>query len=111
MDAHLMWDPATCRLEVKEFRRVQKGDLVAVATEEDGHPRGFWYGTAASRTRPTWTHDETFAFMASEVSREKPVNYEAIFEKFRRTGEPPGSSSGSSAPRSCMPAARRRWNG
>ena len=28
------------------------------------------------------TRAEAFSFMASEVSREKPVNYEAIFDKF-----------------------------
>ena len=32
MDAHLVWSPASERLEVKEFRLVAKGDLVAVAT-------------------------------------------------------------------------------
>ena len=36
MDSHLVWDPDSCRLEVKEFRLVKKGDLVAVATKEDG---------------------------------------------------------------------------
>ena len=36
MDSHLVWDPASERLLVKEFRLVRKGDLVAVATAEDG---------------------------------------------------------------------------
>jgi lysine-ketoglutarate reductase/saccharopine dehydrogenase-like protein (TIGR00300 family) len=82
MDSHLVWDPATSRLEVKEFRRVKKGDLVAVATEEDG-TEGVLVWDRGFADEADVTHDETFAFMASEVSREKPVNYEAIFEKFR----------------------------
>jgi lysine-ketoglutarate reductase/saccharopine dehydrogenase-like protein (TIGR00300 family) len=84
MDSHLVWDPATERLAVKEFRLVRKGDLVAVATAEDGSEgvvvwdRGF-LGEVDD------THvDEAFAFMSSEVSREKPVNYEAIFREFVR---------------------------
>ena len=36
MDSHLVWDPAAERLLIKEFRLVRKGDLVAVATAEDG---------------------------------------------------------------------------
>src|SRR5262249_40812474 len=36
------------------------------------------------------THAEAFAFMASEVSREKPVNYEGIFERFLENRGPWG---------------------
>ena len=81
MDSHLVWDPASGRLEVKEFRLVKKGDLVGVATEEDGS-EGVLVWDRGFEDEADVTHDETFAFMASEVSREKPVNYEAIFEKF-----------------------------
>jgi lysine-ketoglutarate reductase/saccharopine dehydrogenase-like protein (TIGR00300 family) len=82
MDSHLVWDPAANLLEVKEFRQIKKGDLVAVATEEDGS-EGVLVWDRGFEDEADVTHDETFAFMASEVSREKPVNYEAIFEKFR----------------------------
>ncbi|HEY4562274.1 MAG TPA: hypothetical protein VIJ36_04800 [Thermoanaerobaculia bacterium] len=84
MDSHLVWDPATERLAVKEFRLVRKGDLVAVATAEDGSEgvvvwdRGFLGETDDTHV------EEAFAFMSSEVSREKPVNYEAIFREFVR---------------------------
>jgi lysine-ketoglutarate reductase/saccharopine dehydrogenase-like protein (TIGR00300 family) len=81
MDSHLVWDPATSRLEVKEFRLVRKGELVAVATKEDGS-EGVLVWDKGFEDEADVTHDETFAFMASEVSREKPVNYEAIFSKF-----------------------------
>jgi lysine-ketoglutarate reductase/saccharopine dehydrogenase-like protein (TIGR00300 family) len=81
MDSHLVWDAAAQRLLIKEFRLVKKGDLVAVATKEDGSEgvlvwdKGFAEETDA-------THAEAFGFMSSEVSREKPVNYEAIFQQF-----------------------------
>jgi lysine-ketoglutarate reductase/saccharopine dehydrogenase-like protein (TIGR00300 family) len=84
MDSHLVWDPATERLAVKEFRLVRQGDLVAVATAEDGSEgvlvwdRGF-LGEVDDTHLP-----EAFAFMSSEVSREKPVNYEAIFRELVR---------------------------
>ncbi len=83
MDSHLVFDPVADSLVVKEFRLVRKGDLVAVASAEDGSEgvlvwdRGFQ--DAVDDTR----EPEAFSFMASEVSREKPVNYDAIFRKFQ----------------------------
>jgi hypothetical protein len=82
MDSHLVWDPAAERLAVQEFRLIRQGDLVAVATAEDGSEgvlvwdRGFLGETDDTHV------EEAFAFMSSEVSREKPVNYEAIFREF-----------------------------
>lgn len=90
MDSHLVWDPATERLAVKEFRLIRQGDLVAVATAEDGSEgvlvwdRGF-LGEVDDTHLP-----EAFAFMSSEVSREKPVNYDAIFREFIRNRESNG---------------------
>jgi len=81
MDSHLVWDPAAGRLTVKEFRLVAKGDLVAVATEEDGS-EGVFVWDKGFEDEADVTRAEAFSFMASEVSREKPVNYEAIFDKF-----------------------------
>jgi lysine-ketoglutarate reductase/saccharopine dehydrogenase-like protein (TIGR00300 family) len=81
MDSHIVWDPAADRLVIKEFRLVQKGDLVATVSSEDGSEgvlvwdHGFVEEVDATQT-------ESFAFMASEVSREKPVNYDAIFREF-----------------------------
>jgi len=81
MDSHLVWDPASGRLEVREFRMVRQGDLVAVATAEDGS-EGVFVWDQGFEDEADVTHAEAFAFMSSEVSREKPVNYEAIFERF-----------------------------
>jgi lysine-ketoglutarate reductase/saccharopine dehydrogenase-like protein (TIGR00300 family) len=81
MDSHLVWDPKAGRLEVKEFRLVKKGELVAVATKEDGS-EGVLVWEKGFEDEDDVTQAEAFAFMASEVSREKPVNYDAIFEKF-----------------------------
>lgn len=84
MDAHFVWDPATERLDYKEFRLVRKGDLVAVATAEDGS-EGVLVWDRGFLNEVDDTHvDEAFAFMSSEVSREKPVNYDAIFREFRK---------------------------
>jgi lysine-ketoglutarate reductase/saccharopine dehydrogenase-like protein (TIGR00300 family) len=84
MDSHLVWDPATGRLVVKEFRLVRKGDLVAVAKAEDGS-QGVLVWDRGFQEEVDETHvPEAFAFMASEVSREKPVNYDAIFHEFMK---------------------------
>lgn len=81
MDSHLVWDKAADRLAVKEFRLVKKGDLVAVATAEDGS-EGVFTWSRGFESEVDETHGEAFGFMTSEVSREKPVNYDAIFEQF-----------------------------
>jgi lysine-ketoglutarate reductase/saccharopine dehydrogenase-like protein (TIGR00300 family) len=84
MDSHLVWDPAAGRLVVKEFRLVRKGDLVAVAKAEDGS-QGVLVWDRGFQEEVDETHvPEAFAFMASEVSREKPVNYDAIFHEFMK---------------------------
>jgi lysine-ketoglutarate reductase/saccharopine dehydrogenase-like protein (TIGR00300 family) len=82
MDSHLVWDPAAERLLIKEFRLVRQGDLVAVATAEDGS-EGVLVWDRGFVAEVDDTHvEEAFAFMSSEVSREKPVNYDAIFREF-----------------------------
>jgi lysine-ketoglutarate reductase/saccharopine dehydrogenase-like protein (TIGR00300 family) len=74
---------------VREFRLVKRGDLVAVATKEDGS-EGVLVWEKGFEDEADVTQAEAFAFMASEVSREKPVNYEAIFEKFLENRGPKG---------------------
>jgi lysine-ketoglutarate reductase/saccharopine dehydrogenase-like protein (TIGR00300 family) len=57
-------------LWVREMRRVRAGDLVAVGKKEDG-TEGIFVNTEAAGG-----HDDgEFKFMASEVSREKPIDY------------------------------------
>lgn len=84
MDSHLVWDPAAERLLIKEFRLVRKGDLVAVATAEDGSEGVLVWDRGFSGEVDDTHLPEAFAFMASEISREKPVNYDAIFREFMR---------------------------
>ncbi|HTQ81368.1 MAG TPA: hypothetical protein VMM92_15325 [Thermoanaerobaculia bacterium] len=82
MDSHLVWDPASERLITKEFRLVKKGDLVATVSTEDGS-QGILVWDRGFAAEVDETHvDEAFAFMATEVSREKPVNYDALFREF-----------------------------
>ncbi len=82
MDSHLVWDPAADQVLIKEFRLVRQGDLVAVATAEDGS-EGVLVWDRGFRDEVDDTElPEAFAFMSSEVSREKPVNYDAIFREF-----------------------------
>ncbi len=80
MDSHLVYDPNSDRLEVKEFRLIQKGDLIAVATREDGQDGVFVWNRGFQQED---TEDEAFSFMNSEVSREKPVDYSSIIQEFR----------------------------
>jgi lysine-ketoglutarate reductase/saccharopine dehydrogenase-like protein (TIGR00300 family) len=70
MDAALVRDAAG-ELWVREGRRVNKGDAVAVGVKEDGSEgiyvhAGAFLGDAAGGE---------FKFMTSEVSREKPIDY------------------------------------
>ena len=69
MDSALVID-ANGELWVREMRRVRKGDLVAVGKKEDG-TEGIFVHTEAAGSHS----DGEFKFMASEVSREKPVDY------------------------------------
>lgn len=82
MDSHLVYDPGEDTLIVKEFRLVRQGDLVAVAVAEDGSEGVFVWDRGFVDEIDDTQEAEAFAFMASEVSREKPVNYEAIFREF-----------------------------
>ena len=90
MDSHLVWDPATERLMIKEFRLVQKGDLVAVAVAEDGSEGVLVWDRGFLAEVDDTLVPEAFAFMSSEVSREKPVNYDAIFREFVKNRGPKG---------------------
>jgi lysine-ketoglutarate reductase/saccharopine dehydrogenase-like protein (TIGR00300 family) len=90
MDSHLVWDPATERLMIKEFRLVQKGDLVAVAVAEDGSEGVLVWDRGFLAEVDDTLIPEAFAFMSSEVSREKPVNYDAIFREFVKNRGPKG---------------------
>jgi lysine-ketoglutarate reductase/saccharopine dehydrogenase-like protein (TIGR00300 family) len=73
-------------LEVIEPRRLRRGDEIAVGLAEDGsqgiyvHTAGFLGGAHSANE---------FRFMSSEVSRERPVNYEELAARLveeKRTG-------------------------
>ena len=70
MDAGLLLD-ANGDLWAREGRRIRKGELVAIGAAEDGsegilvHTAGFFGDGEGGE----------FAFMGSEVSREKPIDY------------------------------------
>jgi lysine-ketoglutarate reductase/saccharopine dehydrogenase-like protein (TIGR00300 family) len=68
MDSALVLD--NDGLWVREGRRLKKGEMVAVGSEEDGS-EGIYVYTAS------FLGDEEgeFKFMSSEVSREKPIDY------------------------------------
>jgi lysine-ketoglutarate reductase/saccharopine dehydrogenase-like protein (TIGR00300 family) len=69
MDSVLVLDRDNV-LWVREGRRVTRDDRVAVATAEDGR-EGIYVHAAAFMD----VGDGEFKFMASEVSREKPIDY------------------------------------
>lgn len=83
MDSHLVWFPDSELLEVREFREIRQGDLVAVATEEDGSEGVLvWDKGFVSQQESQEEAEEKFSFMNSEVSREKPVDYQSIYDEF-----------------------------
>lgn len=59
-------------LWVREGRRIKKGQMVALAMAEDGS-EGIYV-----HSDPFFGQHAQFEFMASDVSREKPVNYEKL---------------------------------
>jgi lysine-ketoglutarate reductase/saccharopine dehydrogenase-like protein (TIGR00300 family) len=71
MDSVLVLD-ADGGLWVREMRRVRAGDLVAVGEAEDGR-EGIYVDVAGFLGEAQG--DGEFKFMASEVSREKPIDY------------------------------------
>ena len=70
MDAGLVLD-STGTIWVREGRRLKKGDMVAVGDKEDGS-QGIYVQTHMGAHTEA---GEAFAFMSSEVSREKPIDY------------------------------------
>jgi lysine-ketoglutarate reductase/saccharopine dehydrogenase-like protein (TIGR00300 family) len=73
MDGVLVLDDADV-LWVREGRRVRAGERVAVGAHEDGREGLFVHARAF---RPEDDSDE-FQFMSSEVSREKPIDYQQL---------------------------------
>ena len=60
---------------VREGRRVRRGDAVVVGLAEDGSDGVFVHAKGFDAPK---THDGDFHFMASQVSREKPIDYRQI---------------------------------
>jgi lysine-ketoglutarate reductase/saccharopine dehydrogenase-like protein (TIGR00300 family) len=75
-------------LWVREGRRLQRGDLVAVGDKEDGS-QGIFVQT---HLVPVGADPDAFTFMSSEVSREKPIDYahmaRVLIEEKDRGGYP-----------------------
>ena len=79
MDSHLVWF-LIVNLEVRECKGIRQGDLVAVATEEDGS-EGVLFGTKDLFHNRNHKKKRKKSFlMNSEVSREKPVDYQSIYD-------------------------------
>jgi lysine-ketoglutarate reductase/saccharopine dehydrogenase-like protein (TIGR00300 family) len=86
MDSVLVREPHGS-LWVREGRRVLRGDLVAVGEKEDGS-EGIFVQTQLG----TSAGGDGFAFMSSDVSREKPIDYahmaRLLIEERARGGYP-----------------------
>lgn len=87
MDSGLVLDSGGV-LWVREGRRIKKGDAVAVAEKEDGSEGIF----VQTHMVPHGGDPDAFAFMSSEVSREKPIDYghmaRLLIEEKERGGYP-----------------------
>jgi hypothetical protein len=70
MDAGLVLDRDGV-IWVREGRRIKKGDMVAVGEKEDGSDGIFVQTHMGAHADAS----DAFAFMSSEVSREKPIDY------------------------------------
>ncbi|MEO8138167.1 MAG: hypothetical protein ABI742_00915 [Gemmatimonadota bacterium] len=67
-------------LEVREPRRLTRGDQVAMGLAEDGS-EGIYVHTAGFLGGAHSANEFQFRFMSSEVSRERPVNYDELAER------------------------------
>jgi lysine-ketoglutarate reductase/saccharopine dehydrogenase-like protein (TIGR00300 family) len=74
MDAALVLD-SKGQLWAREGRRVKRGDKVAVGVAEDGSEGIYVFAEAFHVHDPTALGGGEFRFMASDVSREKPIDY------------------------------------
>jgi lysine-ketoglutarate reductase/saccharopine dehydrogenase-like protein (TIGR00300 family) len=74
MDAALVLDREGT-LWAREGRRVLRGDRIAVALHEDGSEGIYVFAEAFLAHDPTALGGGEFRFMASDVSREKPIDY------------------------------------
>jgi len=74
MDAALVLN-GQGELWAREGRRVNRGDRVAVGVREDGSEGIFVFAEAFLAHDPTALGGGEFRFMASDVSREKPIDY------------------------------------
>jgi lysine-ketoglutarate reductase/saccharopine dehydrogenase-like protein (TIGR00300 family) len=87
MDSGLVLDPSRV-IWTREGRRIRRGDLVAVGEKEDGSEGIF----VQTELVPHGADAEGFAFMSSEVSREKPIDYPTmarlLVEERERGGYP-----------------------
>lgn len=84
MDSHIVWDKANDRLMVREFRNISKGDLVAIAAAEDGSEGVYVWDKGFQAPSDGTHHEEAFSFMSSDVSREKPVDYDGLLAAFKK---------------------------
>jgi lysine-ketoglutarate reductase/saccharopine dehydrogenase-like protein (TIGR00300 family) len=87
MDSGLVLD-ANGVVWVREGRRLERGELVAVGEKEDGS-QGIFVQT---QLIPAGSTADAFTFMSSEVSREKPIDYATmarlLLEEKERGGYP-----------------------
>jgi lysine-ketoglutarate reductase/saccharopine dehydrogenase-like protein (TIGR00300 family) len=74
MDAALVLDSGG-ELWAREGRRVRRGDRVAIGVREDGSEGIYVFAEAFLAHDPTALGGGEFRFMASDVSREKPIDY------------------------------------
>ena len=81
MDSHLVWVPEEKTVYTREFRCIRKGDQIAIAEAEDGTEGVLVWEHAFAKEAEK---KEAFGFMRSAVSREKPIDYSAILDTFRK---------------------------
>ncbi len=79
MDAVIIWDEKTQEFGCVEIRKIRAGQDIVTGTAEDGS-----YGLLVHSTgfhQPGMTaEEESFKFMSSGASRERPLNYRRIAE-------------------------------
>ena len=72
MDSTLMLNPLTGEVLTKEMCKIKQGDLIAITMLEDGSEGVFAHSDGFSQESKD---NDPFKFMKTEISREKPIDY------------------------------------
>src|SRR3989338_2216342 len=77
MDSTLVFDPSTGDVFTREMCKIKQGDLIAITSLEDGSEGVFAHSDGFSQQSK---NNDPFKFMKTDISREKPIDYDEFVD-------------------------------